>query len=116
MHCLSKKRHSQKSSLHSRRFQILRESSFHMTRGGGGGGGSENSKTPGKGGFEKIRGAPKICILQNQQDWGGGGGGGGGGGAPKKIEPLARGVAKISSFEFQYLHPPLVMINELSLT
>ena len=27
-------------------------------------------------------------------------------GAPKKIEPLARGAAKISSFEFQYLHPP----------
>ena len=38
-------------------------------------------------------------------------------GAPKKIEPLARGAAKISSFEFQYLHPPpLVILNELSLT
>ena len=39
-------------------------------------------------------------------------------GAPKKIEPLARGAAKISSFDFQYLHlpPPLVILNELSLT
>ena len=33
----------------------------------------------------------------------------GGGGAPKKIEPLAKGAAKISSFEFQYLHPPCYM-------
>ena len=32
-----------------------------------------------------------------------------------KIELLVRGVAKISSFEFQYLHPPLVILNELSL-
>ena len=48
-----------------------------------------------KGGSEKIRGgAPKICILQNQQE-----------GVSQKIEPLARGTAKISSFEFQYLHP-----------
>ena len=32
------------------------------------------------------------------------------------MEPLARGAAKISSFEFQYLHPlPLVILNELSL-
>ena len=30
-----------------------------------------------KGGSEKIRGTPKICILQNQQERGGGGGGGG---------------------------------------
>ena len=37
------------------------------------------------------------------------------GGAPKKIEPLARGAAKISRFEFQYLHPPPAMLNELSL-
>ena len=29
-----------------------------------------------------------------------------GGGAPKKIELLVRGAAKISIFEFQYLHPP----------
>ena len=29
------------------------------------------------------------------------------GGPPEKIEPLATGAAKISSFEFQYLHPPL---------
>ena len=39
----------------------------------------------------------------------------GGRGAPKKIEPLARGTAKIPSFEFQYLHSPLVILNELSL-
>ena len=51
-----------------------------------------------KGGSEKIRGrgAPKICILQNQQERA----------CSKKIEPLVRGAAKISSFEFQYLHPP----------
>ena len=34
-----------------------------------------------KGGSEKIRGTPKICILQNQQERGEGGGGG----APKKV-------------------------------
>ena len=56
-------------------------------------------------GSEKIRGALKICILQNQQEWGG----------SSKIEPLARGTAKLSSFEFQYLHPLLVILNELSL-
>ena len=28
------------------------------------------------------------------------------GGGLLKIEPLARGAAKISSFKFQYLHPP----------
>ena len=32
-----------------------------------------------------------------------------GGGAPKTIEPLAKEAAKISSFEFQYLHPPCCM-------
>ena len=37
-----------------------------------------------------------------------------GGGGSLKIEPLARGAAKISSFKFQYLHP-LVILNELSL-
>ena len=56
-----------------------------------------------KGGSEKIVGlggeAPKICILQNYQERGKG--------APKKTKPLARGTAKISSFEFQYLHPLL---------
>ena len=43
---------------------------------------------------------------------------GGGGGGLLKIEPLARGAVKISSFKFQYLHPsppPLVIFNELSL-
>ena len=37
-------------------------------------------------------------------------------GDAKKIEPIARGAAKISSFEFQYLHPLLVILNELPLT
>ena len=33
-----------------------------------------------------------------------------------KIEPLARGAAKILSLEFQYLHTqPVVILNELSL-
>ena len=41
----------------------VRESSFNMKILRGGGGGSE-----------KIRGAPEICILQNQQKGGGGGG------------------------------------------
>ena len=44
----------------------------------------------------------------------------GGGGTSKKIEPLAGGAAKISIFQFQYLHPPLlphlVILNELPLT
>ena len=40
--------------------------------------------------------ALKICILQNQPEVGGG---------LLKIELLARGAAKISSFEIQYLHP-----------
>ena len=56
-----------------------------------------------KGGSEKIVGlggeAPKICILQNYHERERG--------APKKTKPLARGTAKTSSFEFQYLHPPL---------
>ena len=37
------------------------------------------------------------------------------GGGSQKIELLARGAAKISSLEFQYLHS-LVILNELSLT
>ena len=51
-------------------------------------------------------GALKIFIPQNQQE---------GGGGSEKVEPLVRGAAKISSSEFQYLHPPAVIINELSL-
>ena len=47
-----------------------------MTRGGGRGagegieGGLRKFLDTQKGGSEKIRGAPKICILQNQQEWG----------------------------------------------
>ena len=51
-----------------------------------------------KGGLEKIKGGglqKSVYFKINRK----------GGGAPKKIEPLARGAAKISSFEFQYLHP-----------
>ena len=66
---------------------MLRESSFNMTRGD-----------------EDIEGDSEICILQNQQE----------GEGLLKNEPLARGAAKISSSEFQYLHP-LVILNELSL-
>ena len=47
-----------------------------------------------------------MCILQNQQEEGGG---------SQKIELLARGANKISSFEPQYVHFPLVTLNELSL-
>ena len=58
-------------------FGPVRESSFNMTRGGGmkilrGEGGSENFWTPERGALKKIvglgAGAPKICILQNQQE------------------------------------------------
>ena len=35
-----------------------------------GGGGSENFKTPERGALKKLGGAPKICILQNQQEGG----------------------------------------------
>ena len=45
----------------------------------------------------------KICFLQNQHD----------GGLLKNLT-AARGAAKISSFEFQYLLAPLVILNELS--
>ena len=47
-----------------------------MTRGKrdedieGGRGGSENFKTPERGALKKLVGAPKICILQNQQEGG----------------------------------------------
>ena len=71
-----------------------------MTRGGDeyieGRGGSENFKKPERGALKKLGGASKICMLQNQQEEG-----------LLKIEPLARGAAKISSFEFQFPHPPL---------
>ena len=71
-------------------------------------GGSENFYTPeGQGGSEKIvsgleeRGSEIFTTK--------------GGEGLQKIEPLARGPAKISSFEFQNLPPPLVILNELSL-
>ena len=44
-----------------------------MTRGGG----LQKLLDTRKGGSEKTRGAPKICILQNQQEVAGG--------APKKM-------------------------------
>ena len=52
-----------------------------------------------KGGSEKIRGEGSENLYTSKPT---------GGGTPKKIEPLARGATKISSFEFQYLHPPLL--------
>ena len=47
-----------------------------------GGGGLRKFLDTCKGGSEKMEGAPKICILQNQQE---------GGGGLLKIELLARG-------------------------
>ena len=50
-------------------------------------------------------------LFQGSKGIEGAGAGAGGGRAlrlfmgSKNIEPLARGAAKISSFEFQYLHP-----------
>ena len=72
-------------------------------------GGLRKSLDTRKGDPEKIIGlglggwAPKICILQNQQE--------GGGGFLKNCA-LAREAAKISSFEF---HPPFIILNELCL-
>ena len=46
---------------------LVRESSFNMGRGGC----SEKFLTTERGPLKKWRGAPKICILQNQQEgWG----------------------------------------------
>ena len=61
-------------------FYYVGESSFNKTRGGGRWrywGGAPKILDTRKGGSEKIRGAPKICIFQNQKEWGGG--------APKKL-------------------------------
>ena len=59
---------------------MLGESSLNMTKAGDEDieGGLQKYLDTQKGGSEKIRGggAPKICILQNQQE---------GGGAPKKL-------------------------------
>ena len=57
----------------------IRESSFNMTRGGGDEdieGGLRKFLDTQKGALKKLEGAPKICILQNQQE---------GGRAPKKL-------------------------------
>ena len=92
-------------------FLLIRESSFDMTRGWGDEDieqGLRKLLDTRKESSDKIvglgGGASKICILQNQEE----------GEAPKN-EPLVRGAAKISSFKFQYFHPPLVILNELSL-
>ena len=68
-----------------------------MTRGGDEDieGGLQKFLDTRKGGPEKIRGGSKNLYTSKPT-----GGGGGGGGVPKKIEPLARVAAKISSFEF----------------
>ena len=60
-----------------------------------------------KGSPEKSRGAPKICILQNQQE---------------REEGLLKnitasgGAAKMQASSFNIFIPPLVILNELSLT
>ena len=56
-----------------------------------------------------LRGAPKICILQNLQE------GGGGGGAPKKLNCYRGGLLKFQASSFNIFIPPLVISNELSL-
>ena len=82
----------------------IRESSFNMTREGvkilrwGGGGAPKIFRHP-KEGSEIIRGGVDENLYTSKPT-------GGGGGGLLKIEPLARGAAKISSFQFQYLHPP----------
>ena len=60
-------------------------------------GASKSSRHPkGGGALKKLGGAPKIFILQNQQE----------GGLLINGTASERGAAKISSFKFQYLHPP----------
>ena len=62
-----------------------------------------------KGGSEIIRGELRkfIYLIQNQQE--------GGGLLKNRAASWGEGgAAKISSFEFQYLHPQLVILNELS--
>ena len=65
-----------------------------------------------KGGSEKIvgleGGAPKICILQNQQE---------GGGIPKKLNRWRGGLLKFQASSFNIFIPPnLVILSELSLS
>ena len=81
-----------------------------MTRRGGEDdieGGSENFLDTRKGSSEKIMGCSENLYTSKPT--------GGGGETPKKIEPLVRGAAEISSFDFQCLHPLLVIFNDLSL-
>ena len=80
----------------------LRESSFNMTRGDedseGGGPPQEIFRHP-KGGSEKLgRGLRKFVYFKTNRREGGGG--------LLKNRTASEGAAKISSFEFQYLHPP----------
>ena len=77
---------------------VLRESSFNMTRGDEDiEGGLQKFLDTRKGGSEKIRGGlQKFVYFKTNRRVG----------PAKKIGPLVRGAAKMSSFEFQYLHPP----------
>ena len=61
--------------------------------------GVASKKTPERGALKKWRGGSKNLYTSKPT---------GGGGGLLKIEPLAMGAAKISSFQFQYLHtsPP----------
>ena len=77
------------------RFRSLGESSFNMTRG-------EWRYWGGLWKFLDTRKGGSENLYTSKST---------GGGGSYKIEPLATGAAKISSFEFQYLHPPLCHIK-----
>ena len=70
----------------------------------------ENFYTSERGLWKNKGGAPKSYILNTKPTEGGR--------APKKWTAAwgGGGAAKISSFEFQYLHPYLVILNLLSLS
>ena len=63
-------------------------------------GGSENFQTPKRGPLKKLGGGGSENVYTSKPT--------GEGGLLKNrtAEPLVRGAAKISSFEFQYVHPP----------
>ena len=77
----------------------VRESSFNMTRG------DEDIDTGLWKFLDTRKGTLKICILQNQQEEG----------RLLKNWTASKGAAKLSSFEFIYLHSPLFILKELSL-
>ena len=84
---------------------------LNMKRGGGGGrGGAPKIFRHPKGGSEKIRagGFENLYTFTPKRRR-----------APKKTEPLARGLLKFQASSFNIFippPPPLVILNELSLT